>query len=66
MPRESSTCNLMDLPTAIPPQEQGSQETATGSTEQGMISSEETYMDHHGASEPITPDTTINVPDAAQ
>jgi len=66
MPRENSACNLMDLPTAIQPHEEGLHETAKGSTEQGMISSEETYMDHHGASEPMTPDTMIKVPDAAQ
>ena len=30
-----------------------------------MNPSEEPYMDHHGAPEPITPDTTTNGPDAA-
>jgi len=34
--------------------------------DQAMISSEKTHTDHHGTPEPITSDTTINAPDAAQ
>ena len=56
----------MASPTATQPQEQRLQETAMNSTEQVMISSEETYRDNHGGPEPITSDTVINEPVAAQ
>ena len=66
MPRESSARNPMAPPTAIYQQEQRVQETVMGRTEQVTISSEETGMANHGGPEPITSDTAINVPDAAQ
>jgi len=67
IPRESPVVKSTPAPpTAIQPQEQGLQETVTDSTDQVMISSEKTHTDHHGTPEPITSDTTINAPDAAQ
>jgi len=65
MPRESHVVNPMAPPTAIQPLEQRLQETVTGSTDQVMISSEETHTVHQGTPEPITSDTTFNAPDAA-
>jgi len=66
MPRERSAGNPMAPPTAIYQQEQKLQETAMDSTEQVTISSEETGMANHGAPEPITSDTAINVSETGQ
>ena len=66
MSQESPAETTMAPPIALHQQVQKQQETAIDSTEQATISSEETGMANHGATESITNETAINVPEAGQ
>ena len=67
MPRESPVVkSIRAPPTAIQPQEQGSQEIVTDSADRAMISNEKIHTDPYETLEPITSDTASNAPDAAQ
>ena len=67
MPRESPVVkSIRAPPTAIQPQEQGSQEIVTDSADRAMISNEKIRTDPYETLEPITSDTASNAPDAAQ